>query len=116
MVHEAQLDTAADSAVCPSRRLLVIAKSFHALALKNAGRRIAIPILQVLQDDDAANLFHLQGVRMLVTFRSEQRKASYQAGIIREVITTCYLCVSRKAARQWKSSFLRSGCGVGRPR
>jgi isocitrate/isopropylmalate dehydrogenase len=85
MVHEAQLDTAADSAVCPSRRLLVIAKSFHAAALKNAGRRIAIPILQVLQvlqilqvlqDDRAANLLHFQGVRMLVTFRSEQQTAS----------------------------------------
>jgi hypothetical protein len=36
MVHEAQLDTAADSAVCPNRRLLIIAKSFHAVALKNA--------------------------------------------------------------------------------
>jgi hypothetical protein len=45
MVHEAQLDTAVDSAVCPSRRLLVIAKSYHAVALKNVGRRIAIPIL-----------------------------------------------------------------------
>ena len=75
MVHEAQLDTAADSAVCPSRRLLVIAKSFHAAALKNAGRRIAIPILQVLQDDSAAKL-HFQGVRMLVTFRSEQQTVS----------------------------------------
>ena len=82
MVHEAQLDTAADSAVCPSRRLLVIAKSYHAVALKNAGRRIAIPILQVLQDDRAANLLHFQGVRMLVTFRSEQQTASYQPGII----------------------------------
>jgi len=50
MVHEAQLDTAADSAVCPSRRLLVIAKSFHVVALKNARRRIALSILQVLQD------------------------------------------------------------------
>ena len=75
MVHEAQLDTAADSAVCPSRRLLG-AKSFHALALKNAGRRIAIPILQVLQDDRAADLLHFQRVRMLVTFRSEQQRAS----------------------------------------
>ena len=75
MVHEAQLDTAAYSAVCPGRRLLVIANSFHAAALKNAGRRIAIPILQVLQDDRAANLLHFQGVRMLVTFRSEQQSS-----------------------------------------
>jgi len=76
MVHEAPLDIAADSAVCPSK-LLVIAKSFHAVALKNAGRRIAIPILQVLKDDSAANLLPFQGVRMLVTFRSEQPTASY---------------------------------------
>ena len=76
MVHEAPLDIAADSAVCPSK-LLVIAKSFHAVALKNAGRRIAIPILQVLKDDSAANLLNFQGVRMLVTFRSEQPTASY---------------------------------------
>ena len=115
MVHEAQLDTAADSAVCPSRRLLVIAKSFHAAALKNAGRRIAIPILQVLQDDSAANLLHFQGVRMLVTFRSEQQTA-YQPGIIRKAITTCYLFVGREAAYQWKSSLLRCGCGTVRPR
>ena len=114
MVHEAQLDTAADSAVCPSRRLLVVAKSFHALALKNAGRRIAIPILQ---DDRAANLLHhFQGVRMLVTFRSEQQTASYQPGIIRKAITTCYLFVGREAAHQWKSSLLRCGCGAVRPR
>jgi hypothetical protein len=116
MVHEAQLDTATDSAVCPSRRLLVIAKSFHALALKNAGRRIAIPILQVLQDDRAADLLHFQGVRMLVTFRSEQQTASYQPGIIRKAITTCYLFVGREAAHQWKSSLLRCGCGAVRPR
>lgn len=45
------------------------------MALKNAGRRIAIPILQVLQDDRAANLLHFQEVRMLVTFRSEQQRA-----------------------------------------
>ena len=70
MVHEALLDIAADSAVCPSK-LLVIAKSFHAVALKNAGRRIAIPILQ---DESAANL-RFQGVRMLVTFCSEQQTA-----------------------------------------
>ena len=74
MVHEAQLDTTADSAVCPSRRLVVIAKSFHAVALKNAGRSIAIPILQVFQDDRAANILHFQRVRMLVTFRSEQQR------------------------------------------
>ena len=98
MVHEAQLGTAADLAVCPSRRLFVIAKSFHALALKSAGRGIAIPILQVLQDDRAANLLHFQGVRMLVTFRSEQQTASYQPGIIRKAITTCYLFVGREAA------------------
>ena len=116
MVHEAQLDTAADSAVCPSRRLLVIAKSFHALALKNAGRRIAIPILQVLQDDRATNLLHFQRVRMLVTVRSEQQTASYQPGIIRKAITTCYLFVGREAAHQWKSSLLRCGCGAVRPR
>jgi len=122
MVHEAQLDTAADSAVCPSRRLLVIAKSFHAVALKNAGRRIAIPILQVLKDvlqvlqDSSANLLHFQGVRMLVTFRSEQQTASYQPGIIRKAITTCYLFVGREAAHQWKSSLLRCGCGAVRPR
>jgi hypothetical protein len=79
MVHEAQLDTAADSAVYPSRRLLVIAKSFDEAALKNAGRSTAIPILQVLQvlqDDRAATLLHFQRVRMLVTFRSEQQRAS----------------------------------------
>ena len=116
MVHEAQLDTAADSAVCPSRRLRVIAKSFHALALQNAGRRIAIPILQVLQDDRAADLLHFQAVRMLVTFRSEQQTASYQPGIIRKAITTCYLFVGREAAHQWKSSLLRCGCGAVRPR
>ena len=75
MVHEAQLDTAADSAVCPNRQLLIIAKSFHAAALKNAGRRIANPIVQVLQDDSAANLLRFQGVRMLVTLRSEQQTA-----------------------------------------
>ena len=62
-----------NSAVCPIRRLLVIAKSFHAVALKNAGRRIAIPILE---DDGAATLLHFQKVRMLVTFRSEQQRAS----------------------------------------
>ena len=116
MVHEAPLDIAADSAVCPSK-LLVIAKSFHAVALKNAGRRIAIPILQVLQDDLAADLLHFQGVRMLVTFRSEQQTASYQPGIIRKAITTCYLFVGREAAaHQWKSRFLRCGCGAVRPR
>ena len=121
MVHEAPLDTTADSAVCPSR-LLVIAKSFHAVALKNAGRRIAIPILQVLKDvlqvlqDSSANLLHFQGVRMLVTFRSEQQTASYQPGIIRKAITTCYLFVGREAAHQWKSSLLRCGCGAVRPR
>jgi hypothetical protein len=112
MVHEAQLDTAADSAVCPSKLLLVAAKSFHAEALKNAGRRIAIPILQ---DDSAAKL-HFQGVRLLVTFRSEQQTASYQPGIIRKAITTCYLFVGREAAYQWKSSLLRCGCGTVRPR
>jgi hypothetical protein len=112
MVHEAQLDIAADSAVCRSRRLLVIAKSFHAVALKNAGRRIAIPILQ---DESAANL-RFQGVRMLVTFCSEQQTASYQPGIIRKGITTCYLLVDRKAAHQWKSRLLRCGCGAVRPR
>ena len=74
MVHEAPLDIAADSAVCPSK-LLVIAKSFHAAALKNAGRRIANPIVQVLLDDSAANLLRFQGVRMLVTLRSEQQTA-----------------------------------------
>ena len=98
------------SAVCPIRRLLVIAKSFRAVALKNAGRRIAIPILQ---DDRAANLLHFQEVRMLVTFRSEQQRASYQPGIIRKAITTCYLFVGRKAAHQWK---IRCGCGAVRPR
>ena len=89
---------------------------FTQLALKNAGRRIAIPILQVLQDDRAANLLHFQGVRMLVTFRSEQQTASYQPGIIRKAITTCYLFVGREAAHQWKSSLLRCGCGAVRPR
>jgi hypothetical protein len=113
MVHEAQLDTAADSAVYPSRRLLVIAKSFHAAALKNVGRRIAAPILQ---DDSAANLLHFQGVRMLVTFRSEQQTASYQTAIIHKAITTCYLFVGREAAHQWKSSLLRCGCGAVQPR
>ena len=62
--------------------------SVWALALKKAGRRIAIPILQVLQDDRAADLLHFQGVRMLVTFRSEQQTASYQPGIIRKAITS----------------------------
>jgi hypothetical protein len=116
MVHEAQLDTAADSAVCPSRRLLVIAKSFHAAALKNARRGIAIPIPQVLQGDSAANLLRFQGVRLLVTFRSEQQTASYQPGIIRKAITTCYLFVGKEAARQWKSSLLRCECGAIQPR
>jgi hypothetical protein len=73
MVHEAQLDTAADSAICPIRRLLV-------------------------------------------TFRSEQETASYQPGIIRKAITTCYLFVGREGAHQWKSSLLRCGCGAVRPR
>ena len=112
MVHEAQLDTAADSAVCPSKLLLVIAKSFHAAALKNAGRRIAIP---TLQDDSAAKL-HFQGVRMLVTFRSGQQTASCQLGINRKAITTCYLFVGREAAHQWKSSLLRCGFGAVLPR
>jgi hypothetical protein len=53
--------------------LLVIAKSFDEAALKNAVRRTAIPILQ---DDGAASLIHFQRVRMLVTFRSEQQRAS----------------------------------------
>ena len=35
---------------------------------------------------------------MLVTFRSEQQTASYQLGIIRKAITTCYLFVGREAA------------------
>jgi hypothetical protein len=112
MVHEAPLDTTADSAVCPSRQLLVIAKSFHALALKKAGGRIAIPVLHVLQDSSA----NLLGVRMLVTFRSEQQTATYQPGIIRKAITTCYLFVGREAAHHWKSSLLRCGCGAVRPR
>jgi hypothetical protein len=116
MVHEAQLDTAADSAVCPSRRLLVIANSFDEAALKNAGRRIAISILQVLQDNGAANLLCFQRVRMLVTFRSEQQTVSYQLGIIRKAITPCYLFVGREAAHQWKSSLLRCVCGAVRPR
>ena len=73
MVHETRLDTAAYSAVCPGRRLLVIANSFDEAALKNAVRRTAIPILQ---DDGAATLLHFQRVRMLVTFRSEQQRAS----------------------------------------
>ena len=71
MVHETRLDTAAYSAVCPGRRLLVIANSFDEAALKNAVRRTAIPILQ---DDGAAT--HFQRVRMLVTFRSEEQRAS----------------------------------------
>jgi hypothetical protein len=45
MVHETWLDTAAYSAVCPGKRLLVIANSFDEAALKNAVRRTAIPIL-----------------------------------------------------------------------
>jgi hypothetical protein len=53
--------------------LLVIANSFDEAALKNAVRRTAIPILQ---DDGAATLLHFQRVRMLVTFRSEQQRAS----------------------------------------
>ena len=35
---------------------------------------------------------------MLVTFRSEQQTASYQPGIIRKAIATCYLFVGREAA------------------
>jgi hypothetical protein len=112
MVHEAPLDTATDSAVCPSRRLLVI---FHAVALKNAGRRIAIPILQVLQNNSATKILCFQRVRMLVTFRSEQQTASYRLGIIRKAITTCYLFVGREAVHQWKSSLLKCGCGAVRP-
>ena len=73
MVHETRLDTAAYSAVCLGRRLLVIANSFDEAALKNAIRRTAIPILQ---GDGAATLLHFQRVRMLVTFRSEQQRAS----------------------------------------
>ena len=75
MVHETWLDTAAYSAVCPGRRLLVIANSFDEAALKNAVRNTAIPILD-LADDRAATLLHFQRVRMLVTFRSEQQRAS----------------------------------------
>ena len=73
MVHETRLDTAAYSAVCPGRRLLVIANSFDEAALKNAVRRTAFPILQ---DGGAATLLHFQRIRMLVTFRSEQQTAS----------------------------------------
>ena len=73
MVHETRLDTAVYSAVCPGRRLLVIPNSFDEAALKNAARRTPIPILQ---DDGAATLLHFQRVRMLVTFRSEQQRAS----------------------------------------
>jgi hypothetical protein len=116
MVHEAPLDIAADSAVCPIRQLLVIAKSFHALALKKAAGRIANPILQVIKDDSAANLLYFQGVRMLITFRAEQQTASYQFGIVRKAITTCCLFVGGEAAHQWKSSLLRCGCGAVRPR
>jgi hypothetical protein len=73
MVHETRLDTAAYSTVCPGRRLLAIANSFDEAALKNAVRSTAIPILE---DDGAATLLHFQRVRMLVTFRSEQQRAS----------------------------------------
>jgi hypothetical protein len=73
MVHETWLDTAAYSAVCPGRRLLVIANSFDEAALKSAVRRTAIPILQ---DDVAETVLQFQRVRMLVTFRSEQQRAS----------------------------------------
>ena len=66
MVHETWLDAAAYSAVCPGKRLLIIANSFDEAALKNTVRRTAIPILQ-----DAATLLHFQRVHMLVTFRSE---------------------------------------------
>ena len=59
MVHETRLDTAAYSAVCPGRRLLVIANSFDEAALKNTVRSTAIPILE---DDGAATLLHFQRV------------------------------------------------------
>ena len=69
MVHEARLDTPTHPAVGASRRALIVAKPFDEAALKNAHRRIAIPILR---DDGAPALFRFQSVRMPVTFRSEQ--------------------------------------------
>ena len=69
MVHEARLDTPTHPAVCPSGRVLIVVKPFDEAALKNAHRRIAIPILR---DDGAPALFRFQNVRMPVTFRSEQ--------------------------------------------
>ena len=69
MVHEARLDTPTDPAVCASGRVLIVAKPFDEAALKNAHRRIAIPILR---DDRTPALFRFQNVRMPVTFRSEQ--------------------------------------------
>ena len=69
MVHEARLDTPTHPAICPSGRVLIVAKFFDEAALKNAHRRIAIPILR---DDGAPALFRFQSVRMPVTFRSEQ--------------------------------------------
>jgi hypothetical protein len=69
MVHEARLDTPIHPAVCPSGRVLIVAKFFDEAALKNAHRRIAIPIFR---DNRAPALFRFQSVRMPVTFRSEQ--------------------------------------------
>jgi len=73
MVHETWLDTAAYSAVCPGKRLLIIANSFDEAALKSVVRRTAIPILQ---DDATETVLQFQRVRMLVSFRSEQQRAS----------------------------------------
>ena len=73
IVHEAQLDTAADSAVCPSRRCSS-SPDLSRSGIQKRRQEDPIPILQVLQDDRAANLLHFQGAHMLVTFRSNNRQ------------------------------------------